>query len=35
MDERRQSFFRSIRVRMAVLYTVVVFGLGAVLIGTI
>ncbi len=35
MDERRQSFIHSIRVRMAVLYTVVVFGLGAVLIGAI
>ncbi len=35
MDGRRQSFFRSIRVRMAVLYTVVVFGLGALVVGAI
>ena len=33
--ERRQSFLRSIRVRMAVLYTVVIFALGALVVGTI
>ena len=35
MVDRTPSFFRSIRVRMAVLYTLVIFGLGALVIGTI
>ena len=35
MGTVQQSFLRSMRVRMAVLYTVVVFGLGALVIGTI
>lgn len=35
MGDRQQSFFRSIRVRMAVLHTVVVFALGALVVGTI
>jgi len=35
METKQQSFLRSMRVRMAVLYTVVVFGLGALVIGTI
>lgn len=33
--DRQQSFFRSVRVRMAVLYTGVVFGLGALVIVSI
>ena len=35
MAQSQQSFFRSVRVRMAVLYTIVVFGLGGLVIGTL
>lgn len=35
MERARTPFFRSARVRLAVFYTVVVFGLGALVIGTI